>query len=68
MIAASVESGQKLTNPHRGAMANSLSVHNDLDTRSRVPGKCCSRDIRNISTSGGRTRLDTSPSSLVARI
>lgn len=64
MIEASVESGQKLTNPHRGAMANSLSVHNDLDTRSLVPGKCCSRDIRN----SGRARLDTSPSSLVARI
>lgn len=67
MIEASVESGQKLTNPHRGAMASSLSVHNDLDTRSLVPGKYCSRDIRNISTSG-RARLDTSPSSLVARI
>lgn len=67
MIEASVESGQKLTNPHRGAMASSLSVHNDLDTRSLVPGKCCSRDIRNISTSG-RARLDTSPSSLVPRI
>lgn len=67
-IEASVESGQKLTNPHRGVMAGFLSVHNDPDTRSRVPGKCCFRDIRNISTNGDRARLDTSPSSLIARI